>query len=251
MKLTSSVTATACALGAAACAAPPSAGSRDVNEAAFMLTAQSYRDSGDLVEITSEAYPSAIASATIRVWISAFAAAAYRTIDPDQSGAHTRLPEGSLIIREVYDDAGALKKLTLMGKDARGYNPEVGDYWFGVTDPDGTPQLENGKVLTGRLDQCYSCHQTRGETEDFLFGVPVSARGGDPDPGDPTPPPPPPPIDPGPVCGDFACEPPESCAQCPSDCCYDDDDHGGGDDDHGGGGDHGGRDDDHGGRGDD
>jgi len=226
----------AAAIPSACTSSSSPAGGPVVDDAAFMLSVQTYRDSGDFAEITDKGYPSAVASgAAIRVWLSAFAATPYRVVDPDVAGSGVRLPEGSLIIREVYDGAGALKKLTLMGKGARGYNPAVGDYWFGVTAPDGTPQVENGAELTGKLEQCFGCHQARGEVDDFLFGVPAAARPGtDPQPQPDPEPSPPPPVDPGPVCGDFACEAPESCDLCPSDCCYvpppDDDDHGGGDD---------------------
>jgi hypothetical protein len=224
MRFTTQVTTTACVLASACIGAPTGGGGApNVDEAGFMLSVQDYRTSGAFTEVTTDAYASTVADADIRVWISEFAAASYVKVDPDASGSKVRLPEGTLIIREVYDKAGTLKKLTLMGKGARGYNPVVGDYWYAVTDPDGTPQVDSGQVLTGKLEQCFSCHQARGEVDDFLFGVPAAVRvGGEPLP--PVVPPPPPPVDPGPICGDFACELPESCSLCPSDCCYVDDD---------------------------
>src|SRR5215208_2320035 len=88
-----------------------------VEEATFMLSLQDYRASGDFTEITARSFPSEVApGANVRVWVSTFAAAAYREVDPAASGSRVRLPEGALLVREVYDGA-VLKRLTLMGKD--------------------------------------------------------------------------------------------------------------------------------------
>jgi hypothetical protein len=162
-----------------------------VDEAAFARITQNYRRSGELTEITGATYPSAVGGTSIRVWVSTFAATEYRAIDPEKTGSQVHLAPGSLIVREVYA-AGSLEKLTLMGKGPVGYNPTVGDYWFAVTDPDGTPQVELGVPLTGKLQQCFGCHQTRNAGDDFLFGVPARhhSAGGAPAPA--------PPMDPGP-----------------------------------------------------
>jgi Cu2+-exporting ATPase len=44
---------------------------------------------------------------------------------------------------------------------------------FGVTDVHGTPLVDSGAVLIGRLTQCHDCHNLRAH-DDFLFGVPAS-----------------------------------------------------------------------------
>ena len=57
-----------------------------------------------------------------------------------------------------------------------GYNPAIGDYWFGVTDARGTPLTDDqGHRRAGRVEACYSCHLER-EADDFLFGVPSAMR---------------------------------------------------------------------------
>ena len=223
MKFRTVLTAVVCG-GAAvpACFPPAPDHVPSVDEASLLDEIAGYRSSGDLAKITARAYPSAVSTgADIDVWISSFGAVAYGAVDPDRTGSGIRLPEGTLIVREVLDAAGALRKLTLMAKGPAGYNPEVGDYWFGVTDPAGTPIVENGVELRGKLTQCYSCHQARGVADDYLFGIPALARGAvDGGSGQP----PPPPAPPGAFCGDFVCDPTESHDTCWVDCYADEDD---------------------------
>ncbi len=112
----------------------------------------------------------------VELWIDATSAAAYQRVRPDQKGANVDMPEGTVIVREVLDAQGKIAKLTVMGKGPLGSNPIVGDWWFAVTSPTGTPLEENGQVLTGKLAQCVSCHDARGAADDYLFGVPVVAK---------------------------------------------------------------------------
>ena len=111
----------------------------------------------------------------IELWINQSAAAAYKRVRPDRKGANVDLPEGTLIVREVLA-AGKVAKLTVMGKGALGTNPVVGDWWFAVTTPTGTPLEENGAQLLGKLPQCVTCHDARGAADDFLFGVPSASQ---------------------------------------------------------------------------
>jgi hypothetical protein len=78
-------------------------------------------------------------------------------------------------VRQVLEPDGGVAKLTLMVKGPPGYNPDLGDWWFGETDPSGTPLTSDAGVLMGRLSQCYSCHLTRND-DGYLFGVPSSDR---------------------------------------------------------------------------
>lgn len=110
----------------------------------------------------------------IELWINQGAAAAYKRIRPDRKGANVDLPEGTLIVREVLS-AGRVAKLTVMGKGPQGSNPVVGDWWFAVTTPTGTPLIENGQEQLGKLPQCVTCHDARGAADDFLFGVPAAS----------------------------------------------------------------------------
>lgn len=214
-----------------------------------MSTLGGHRDSPAFVRLNDAPYATALGTgADINVFVSANGYAPYATITPEKSGTNAVIPEGTLIIREVLEDNGAIKSLTLMYKGPKGYNPDLGDFWFGVTDSAAKPAVDAaGAPKIGRLAECYSCHTPRA-TDGWLFGVPANVRPvvtppttPDPEPEPPpvTPLPPPPPPTQAPVCGDFICNGYENCAVCSYDCgrCPDDDDHGGGgddDDDHSG-----------------
>jgi hypothetical protein len=63
-----------------------------------------------------------------------------------------------------------------MVKRATGFNPACGDWWFGVTDPQGNVLADaSGVPQTGAIAECASCHIPRA-TDDFLFGVPSADR---------------------------------------------------------------------------
>ena len=90
----------------------------------------------------------------------------YRSIHPESTTTEpTKVAIGTVIVREVLDANGQVAKLTLMAKGPNGYDPTLGDWWFGEADPTGTP------TKMGRLTECHSCHVPRAN-EDFLFGVP-------------------------------------------------------------------------------
>jgi hypothetical protein len=95
----------------------------------------------------------------------------YRKIHPERSGANVTVAPGTVIVREVLDATGKVSKLTVMAKGPPGYDPSLGDWWFGVTDPRGVPLVEKGVLMLGRLTQCHDCHLDRSR-DDFLFGVP-------------------------------------------------------------------------------
>jgi hypothetical protein len=205
-----------------------------------------YRYSPQFAPLNRDAYASAAApTAKINVWVSASQVTAYAKVDPGKVGTGVKLQPGAMIVREVLAADGSVAKLTLMVKGPPGYNSQLGDYWFAVTEPDGTPIIEKGAKLTGKLTQCFSCHIPRAN-DDYLFGVPAAARtpsGGTAPLSIPdmatalatpdmtwVPPPQPHPTTPPVhvnVCGDFYCyTATESCATCPSDCgrCPKDDD---------------------------
>jgi hypothetical protein len=122
----------------------------------------------------STAYPSSAATgSTVVEWVSADALAAYQSIGT--SGSDAGVPVGTIIVRVVEDSTGAATKLTLMTKGPAGYNPALGDWWFGVTDPMGVPAVSDAGVELGKLTGCYGCHLPRS-ADDFLFGVPADAR---------------------------------------------------------------------------
>jgi hypothetical protein len=149
--------------------------SATVDEAAILASIShgAFRDSGAFICVTRAAYPSAaVTGSTIIEWASAGAAAEYMAISPDGGATSASLAPGATILREVIDPQGVAEEFTLLVKGPPGYNPAIGDWWWGVTDPDGTPIVDDGGAELGRLSQCYSCHEPRA-AQDFLFGVPA------------------------------------------------------------------------------
>ena len=135
-----------------------------------------YKTSPAFTKVTSAPYASsATAGAWIDVWVSTQAYAAYAAIRPDMLDSRVELPAGAMIVREVMNAQNQVTKLTLMIKGPSGYNPSLGDWWFGVTDPNGAPLSTDGGMETGRIEACFSCHIPRKD-DGYLFGVEMSAR---------------------------------------------------------------------------
>ncbi len=202
----------------------------EVDDYAILSTLSTFRSSPAFVHVNGESYATALGTgALIDVYVSANGFAPYASIVAEADGSLAEVPEGTVIVREVKEPSGAVKSLTLMYKGPPGYNPELNDFWFGVTDPAGVPVLQDGQPRTGRLADCYGCHLTRVR-DGHLFGVPGANRPGSEPP--PSTPPPPPPPTAAPLCGDFICNGIESCELCGFDCgiCPGGDDNDGDDD---------------------
>ncbi len=149
---------------------------------AFIVDIASYKTSGAFVKMTTAPYASLAASkARIDIWVSAADAATYATVDPSKTGSKATLPCGATIIREIIDETNTITKLTVMVKGAAGYNPDVGDYYWMVTDPSGVvlDYPDGGAPMQGRMPECHSCHLPRSG-DDFLFGVPAASRSAKP-----------------------------------------------------------------------
>ncbi len=169
----------------------------DVDETAVLsaLAGGAFRTSPSFTLATHAPFASAAAQgAWVEEWVSSDAYAAYAQVRPDAAGSHVTLAPGSMIVRVVTDANGNPTELTVMVKGPHGYNPALGDWWFGVAEPDGTPVVADGGaddggggaggeggggggggVMMGRLSACYTCHAPRSE-DDFLFGVPAGDR---------------------------------------------------------------------------
>ncbi len=190
MKLRLPIGIVLCASLATAClpafdrSSPSAAGGGATGDDAQILAAVAngaYRKTSAFRPVSSAAYVSAISTSQIDVWVTASDYASYARIAPDKSGSGATLAPGAIVVREVLDASGAVSKLTLMAKGPAGYNPMVGDFWFGVTTPDGTPIVSNGVPQTGKVQECFGCHMPRA-ADGYLFGVPMADRappGGD------------------------------------------------------------------------
>jgi hypothetical protein len=247
MMTTSTTVVPACMPAMPADAAPDAGATQSptaVDEAAVLagIANGEYRYNPQFVPVNRAAYASTVVTTTkINVWVTSADAATYARVTPEASGSGVAITPGTMLVREVIGADGNIAKLTLMVKGPRGYNPTVGDFWFGVTQPDGTPIVADGTRQMGKLDQCFSCHMARA-SDGYVFGVPAADRmapgagggggagggssAGASDGGVTHP-------DMGAghgadVCGDFVCGATESCESCRSDChcCRGGDKHG-------------------------
>lgn len=134
-----------------------------------------YRHDPMFAAVSRQSYASTAAAARINVWVTAADWGDYTRIAPDKSGSGASLEPGAIVVREVLDASGAVAKVTVMAKGPAGYNPTVGDFWFGVTTPDGTPVVDNGVTQLGKVSACFGCHMPRA-SDGFLFGVPRADR---------------------------------------------------------------------------
>ena len=148
-----------------------------VDEGAILEQVAHQRYRTTLSPVNNTAYVSALDSTkSIDVFVSPNALDAYDVIAPEITNTHGDVPVGTVIVRAVEDASGTVQKLTLMYKGPVGYNPSVGDFWYGVTDPEGVP-LKNdaGMPQLGKISTCFGCHQER-MSDGWLFGVPRGNR---------------------------------------------------------------------------
>lgn len=107
----------------------------------------------------------------VTMYVSPDAAAAYEAVTPDADATSgPEFPVGGVVVRAATDDNGTPVALTVMAKREPGFYPEAGDFFFGVTDLDGTPIVGGGEVQWGALHECGTCHASRAAAG-FLFGV--------------------------------------------------------------------------------
>ena len=112
----------------------------------------------------------------VTMYVSEGAQAAYEAVTPESNTAGPEFPVGGMVVRTSSDMSGNLLELTFMVKHEPGYFPDVGDFAFGVTTPDGTPaNADDGTPLWGKVAECAQCHETRASSG-FLFGVATAHR---------------------------------------------------------------------------
>jgi hypothetical protein len=126
-------------------------------------------------KVNAEPYASGL-KGMINVYVSDEGVDAYLARGPEKIDGADDVPVGTLIVREVLSETGRVTKLTLMAKWPKGYQPELGDWWFGVTTPDLAPIMgETQEWQIGRMPECHGCHIPHAG-DDFLFGVPADKR---------------------------------------------------------------------------
>ena len=77
-------------------------------------------------------------------------------------------PVGFQVVKAHYPDMSASKVavVMVMTKMPAGYDPEHGDWFYGIYDPSGTRAMKAGK-----LEMCIDCHDSYDDT-DYLGGLP-------------------------------------------------------------------------------
>ena len=79
------------------------------------------------------------------------------------------MPECSRIVKahRVSQTSPVVSRLTVMVKMPAGYDPEHGDWWYGMYDPQGKiPEMQ------GRVEVCIACHEGAAQA-DYLFAEAV------------------------------------------------------------------------------
>ena len=85
--------------------------------------------------------------------------------------ASTPYSECAKVVEPIYNDATAIDivKLTIMVKMPPGYDPENGDWWYGVYDASGTRAQ-----MKGKLEGCIPYYKKASDT-DYLYSKKVVA----------------------------------------------------------------------------
>ena len=66
-------------------------------------------------------------------------------------------PDGSIIVKENFNADKKLTNITVMAK-VRGFNPDDGDWFWAMYDPQGKIVVSNNLAMEGRVAYCYECH---------------------------------------------------------------------------------------------
>jgi hypothetical protein len=91
-----------------------------VDEAAILAT-RGFRTSDWFVHATGAPYPSAaVVGSMVDEWVSSVAAADYEAVSADGGASIPALPVGSMIVREVMNDAGLVSEVTVLVKGPAG-----------------------------------------------------------------------------------------------------------------------------------
>ena len=100
----------------------------------------------------------------VDVYVSNDHAEAYKAL----AGA---MPVGTALVKAQHENAGgqkgAGKSLTVMVKMEAGFDPEHGDWYYGVYSYDGKKAMMEGKS-DGKTAMCVNCHDTADV--DYVFG---------------------------------------------------------------------------------
>ncbi|MCA9710488.1 MAG: hypothetical protein KDK70_31900 [Myxococcales bacterium] len=149
--------------GSSSTASDESTGDAPFDEAAVIEQAGTFATT--LVKINAMPFPSQHGLADmVNVYVDAGAADLYRALAL-AAPVEVDLPEGTLLVKEHLDMAGAYDGYLMMYRGPAGYAPETDDWFWARIDGSGTTQ-ETGP--SGAVNFCIGCHTS---APSFVFGV--------------------------------------------------------------------------------
>ena len=78
------------------------------------------------------------------------------------------LPNGSILVREDYDDKGKRNSISVMYR-VKDYDKDHGNwYWFKYLESGSIARAAGNKAIAGKVTSCLDCH-TKSNGKDFVF----------------------------------------------------------------------------------
>lgn len=142
--------------------ADDSSAAPEVDVAEVVAMAESYRTALVPMTDTPEYSETHSDAASVLVWGTQANAALFHSIDPRDPTQFLTFPNGTLFVKEQFDEAGNPNALTAMYKAPVGYNPDGHD-WFWL-------RIYEGEVTAeGKVPLCMRCHEA-AQNSDFVVG---------------------------------------------------------------------------------
>ncbi len=119
---------------------------------------------GGFTEVTAAPFSSAHGGADVTIFVSDDDLADYNTIDP-QAVTGPTFSEGAMIIKQHKNAAGGDDAITVMYKQAEGFAPANGDWWWARIEAD-----ESVTVSGPNVGGCLGCHNSVSAS-DYVYGL--------------------------------------------------------------------------------
>lgn len=125
-------------------------------------SAQQAADFSDWQSFTKMSNARSFSKSHSKAWVEVYADSSAESAFRARQGPY---PVGARIVKAQYaaESGGAIKALTVMQKMEAGYDPDNGDWYYGVYDPSGAKAMKHGKI-----GMCINCHNQASE-QDHVF----------------------------------------------------------------------------------
>ncbi|MEZ4340431.1 MAG: cytochrome P460 family protein [Sandaracinaceae bacterium] len=159
-------------LGALALGACSNDTTMALDEASITARLADFDTSGEFTQINAAPFASEHAANTVSVWVSNEGLETYLGVDPtDETDTVDAFPTGTMIVKEMFDEAGTRVAFTVMVKGAEGGVPATADWWWGRYDAAGVVQESGG------IGYCIDCHESNGLARtDWVGGIAPAER---------------------------------------------------------------------------